>query len=300
MDVDLELREARPEDHEAVAAITEETWPDREGEDYVARVYPEWIEGTERETFVLDAGTDLAGIAQCVLLSGYEAWCQGMRMNPEYRGMGVSKRLSYALFDWARDRGATVARNMVFSWNAAGLGQSRSVGFEPVTEFRWATPEPDPDAEPDLEVRADPTLAWHAWAESDGSSLLRGLALDTDESWALSRLTPADLDRAAEETAVFAVLDDGVAGMAHRVRVSEREGDDGTERTAIYGAGVWESVDTARALFAAIARDAAEVGADATRVLIPESCRHVSDAAYARAGVSDEPDFVLGADLTRR
>ncbi|WP_331233949.1 GNAT family N-acetyltransferase [Natronorarus salvus] len=298
MDVDLELREARPEDHEAVAAITEDTWPDREGEDYLARVYPEWIEGEERETFVLDAGTELAGIAQCVSLSEYEAWCQGMRMNPEYRGRGISKRLSEALFDWACEQGATVARNMVFSWNVAGLGQSRSVGFEPVTEFRWATPEPDPDAEADLRVREDPKLAWHAWVESDAAAHLRGLALDTDESWALSRLTPADLERASEEAAVFAVLDDGVGGMAHRVRVSQH-GED-AERVAIYGTAVWESVEASRALVAAIARDAAEVGADSTRALLPETPRYVSDAAYARSGISDEPDFVLGADLTRR
>ncbi len=298
MDVDLELREARPEDHEAVAAMTENTWPDREGEDYLARVYPEWIEGEERGTFVLDAGSEIAGIAQCVLLSEYEAWCQGMRMNPDYRGRGVSKRLSEALFDWAHDRGATVARNMVFSWNVAGLGQSRSVGFEPVTEFRWATPEPDPSAEPDPEVSEEPKLAWHVWVESEFSTHLRGLALDSDESWALSRLTPADLERAADQTAVFVVLDDGLSGMAHRVRVSQY-GED-ADRVAIYGVGVWESVGAARALFAAIARDAAAVDADATRVLIPETCRCVSDAAYARAGVSDEPDFVLGADLTRR
>jgi GNAT superfamily N-acetyltransferase len=298
MDVDVELREARPEDHEAVAAMTADTWPEREGEDYLGRVYPEWIEGDDRATFVLDAGEAVAGIAQCVLLSEDEAWCQGMRMNPDFRGIGASKRLSEALFDWASERGATVARNMVFSWNVAGLGQSRSVGFEPVTEFRWATPEPDPDAEPDLAVREEPKLAWHAWVESDFATSLRGLALDTDESWALSRLTRSDLERAAEETAVYAVVDEGVAGMAHRVRVSQY-GED-ADRVAIYGAAVWESMAAARALFAAVARDAAAVDADATRVLIPESCGTVSDAAYARAGVSDEPDFVLGADLTRR
>jgi len=33
-------------------------------------------------------------------------------------------------------------------------------------------------------------------------------------------------------------------------------------------------------------------------VLVPESPRFVSDAAFRRVEVADEPDFVLGADLT--
>ncbi|MDL5362696.1 GNAT family N-acetyltransferase [Halalkalicoccus sp. NIPERK01] len=294
----MELREARQEDHEAVATFTRETWPDRESGDYIPEVYPEWIEGEDRHTLVVDAGDDIAGIVQCVLLSADEAWCQGMRVNPEFRGADVSKRLSYGAFDWARERGALVARNMVFSWNAVGLGQSRSVGFDPVTEFRWAHPEPNPDAEPVLETVADPAAAWRAWAEGDAREHLRGLALDADESWAVRELTRADLERAAEESSVLAVRDDGLRGMAYRSRTYEREQEGETERWAEYGVGSWEDLPAARALFAAIARDAAAVGADRTRVLIPETPRAVSDAAYARVGVADEPDFVLGADLT--
>ena len=51
-------------------------------------------------------------------------------------------------------------------------------------------------------------------------------------------------------------------------------------------------------LAAAIARDAAAAGADRARVLVPETPRHVSDAARARVPFVDEPDFVLERDLT--
>jgi GNAT superfamily N-acetyltransferase len=299
---ELTVRQARADDREAVVAFTESTWPER-GDDYIPRVFDEWIrtDGPTQRTFVLDAGDDVAGICQGVLLSDHEAWAQGMRVNPEYRGRKASPKLTRAVFDWAREQGATVCRNMVFSWNAAGLGQSRAVGFDPRTEFRWAEPEPDADAAgPDgLRVVEDADTAWTAWQRSAGRDHLAGLTLASDESWALAELTRERLrDVADAERALAVADDDGVRGMTFRVRADEHETDEGTERFAEYGVGVWADLPVARALFAAISRDAAAIGVDRTRVLIPETVRHVSDVAAARVGFSDEPDFVLEADLT--
>ncbi|MFC7008027.1 GNAT family N-acetyltransferase [Halalkalicoccus salilacus] len=296
--MELTLREARPDDHEAVAAFTRETWPDREFDDYLPDVYPDWVEGEDRYTPLVEVEGDVAGIAQCVVLSEDEAWCQGMRVDPEHRGEGVARELTGALFEWARERGALVARNMVFSWNAPSLGLSRTVGFDPTTEFRWAQPAPDAGAEPDLAVTDDPNAAWRAWTASDARGRLEGLALDLEESWALSELTRADLRRAADETSVLAVCDDGLRAMSYRVRDYEREGEEGAERWAVYGVGAWNDLPAARALLAAVARDAAAIDADRTRVLIPETPRFVSDVAALRTRVSEEPDFVLSADLT--
>lgn len=298
--MDVRVREARPDDHEAVAAFTRETWPDRETGDYLPDVYPEWIEGEGKYTPLVEVDGEIGGIAQCVLLSEREAWCQGMRVAPDHRGEGVARRLTGALFDWARARGALVARNMVFSWNVPSLGLSRRVGFEPATEFRWAHPDPDSDAEPALTVVNDPDAAWEAWTASDARSHLAGLALDPDESWSLSELTRTDLRRMNDEAAVLAVREDGLRGASYRVRDYEREseGDEETERWAVYGVAAWADLPAARALFDAIRRDAAAIGADRTRVLIPETPHAVSDAALVRAGVSEEPDFVFAADLT--
>ena len=301
---EVNIRQARASDREAVVAFTEDTWPDRGG-DYVPRVFDEWLEtdGPTQRTFVATVGGDVAGICQGVMLSAHEAWAQGMRVNPDYRGRGISPELTDALFDWARDRGASVCRNMVFSWNAAGLGQSRSVGFRPRTEFRWAEPTPDPDAggHPEtarLRVVEDPDTAWTAWTRSQGRDHLAGLSLASDESWALAELTRERLHRAAEAATVLAVVgDDGARAMSFRVREFDLP-DEESDRGAEYGVGVWTDTAAARALFAAVARDAASAGVDRTRMLIPETPRHVSDAAYTRAGFSDEPDFVLEKDLT--
>jgi GNAT superfamily N-acetyltransferase len=306
---EFELRGARPEDREAVVAFTEDTWPERGG-DYVPHVYEDWMEteGEGQRTLVLDpVGSEgLAGLAQVTLLSGHEAWAQAMRVNPDYRGLGVSPRLTNGLFDWAAESGASVCRNMVFSWNEAGLGHSRSVGFEPVTEFRWAHPDPDPDAAVEeygaFELTGVPETAWTCFQGSEAAGHLRGLTLDPGESWALSECSIDRFRWAAEETASIALVDDErVRACSYRTREYEREDEDGEVETwAEYGVGVWTDLAADRGLFAAVARDAASVGADRTRVLIPETPRHVTDAAYARAGIGDEPDFVLAKDLAGR
>jgi len=294
----VEYRPATHDDYEDVVAFTEETWNDLdvEASDYIPEVYHDWIEGENRRTVVADAGDAIAGIAQMVMLSEYEAWAQGMRVNPAFRGEGVAMGINDDLFAWAREQGATVARNMVFSWNQAGLGQSRANGFDPVTEFRWLHPEPDETATAEP---GDPDAAWAFWSGSDARDYLGGLGLDIDESWALRDLTREFFERAADETSLLTARDDdGTHGVAYRTRTVEREADGETETWAEYGVAAWADLDAAEQLLAAISADAAACGADRTRVLIPETAEYVTDGAYLRARISEEPDFVLAADLT--
>ncbi|SFR30659.1 GNAT family N-acetyltransferase [Halorubrum sodomense] len=334
---DVVVREARPADADAVAAFTRDTWGERH-DDYIPRVFPDWagsddpdcgtfvatlppdavdisgLDGREPgDTHVAGDGAGAAdaepeavvGCIQAVSLSEWEAWGQGIRVDPAARGHGVGTALSAAALDWARDRGAAVCRNMVFSWNVMGLGQSRAVGFEPETEFRFAEPEPDPDAIDDsgvdLEplVDPDPNAAWAFWSDSDARDRLRGLALDPDEPWACSQLTRERLATAAAEDRLIAVAGPrSVAGFAVRTRVTEREADGETTRTATYGVAAWRDLDAAGALYDAVAADAAAADADAARVLIPETVEHVSDTGANRVPVAAEPDFVMSADLT--
>ncbi len=308
-DVDVTIRPATHDDYEGVAAFTEDTWSDRGGSDYIPSVYHDWIEKDDAATLVADAGDRIAGVAQIVVLSSDEAWAQGMRVNPRDRGKGVSVAVNTALFDWARERGATVARNMVFSWNVAGLGASYAAGFRPCTAFRWIHPTPDPDATgtDGHESVADSGVAWRAWADSDARDALQGLALDLGESWAMRELTPELLEEAAaggddaDGTTVLGVRRaEGAVGCAFRTRTFERTDDEAgdTELHAEYGVGTWADPAAGRELLAAVARDAAAVGADRTRVLIPETARHVMEASSLRADVGEEPDFVTAADLT--
>jgi len=185
---------------------------------------------------------------------------------------------------------------MVFSWNDAGLGQSVAAGFAPATSFRFAHPEPRADAEPDVLVTNDTAAAWSYWTASDARSHLSGLALDPDRAWTLSELTRERLYRLADEESVFAVTADGTVGMA--CRTATRPEPSGVGTLAEYAVGAWDDREAAAALFDAIRADAGDLGVEGTRVLIPETPRHVAEAAAVRADLADWPDFVLAVDLT--
>lgn len=325
------IRDARAADVDPVVSFTGDTWGDR-SDDYVPRVLPEWVRSDDdaRRTFVatLDSGTPgsradhdelplvtgdgtgaadagepeaVVGCIRGVLLSEWEAWVQGIRVHPAVRGLGVGTHLTDAVLGWARSAGATVCRNVVFSWNVAGLGQSRTVGFDPTTEFRFARPRPA--SESDLGAAAlvddpEPDAVWAFWQGSDARAHLDGLALDPAEPWACSELTRERLSAAATEGRLIAVADGGIAGFSVHTRVTEYGSNGDGDRTAVYGATAWRDAAAAGALYDAIGRDAAGRDATATRVLVPETVEHVSDTAANRVEVAAEPDFVTTADLT--
>lgn len=97
--METEVRRARREDADAVAAFTAETW---EHGDYLADVFEDWVDagGPDRRTFVAaDANDEAVGVVQGVLLSDHEAWVQGLRVAPEARGTGTGTALMEASLD---------------------------------------------------------------------------------------------------------------------------------------------------------------------------------------------------------
>ncbi len=296
----LTIRRAEPADVDPILAFTQETWPEQATEDYLPRVLEDWVmtEDSSRRTLVAATDGTVVGLLQVVLLSPDEAWCQGIRVHPAYRGQGIASALTEAGFDWARENGAPVARNMVFSWNTSGLGLSRSVGFSPVTEFRWAHPSPSNDVTGTRSGTADPADAWEFWARSDACSALSGLALDRAESWALSSVTRTDLVEAASDDGLFVIQGDGPRGVAYRTRLVEQPAEDGAERVAEYGVGAWADMEAAESLFTILSHDAATHDADRVRVLLPETPSAVSDAAAVGVELASNPEFVFAADLT--
>ena len=292
----MKLRPARVDDHDDVVAFTRDTWPEQELEDYLPRTFREWAASDDEatRTLVADDDSHAVGVIQGIHLTDREAWVQGLRVHPEYRDRGLARRLTNAVLEWARDRGAVVCRNLVFSWNVASLSLARGLGFAPATEFRWARIEADPDADPALDVCADPDAGWTFWADSAARDHLRGLTIHPSEAWTLSELRPADLERAADADGLFVVQGGGTRGIAFRNRAFEADGDRWTE----YAVGAWTDLDAAKALVDAVARDAARLDGDRARLLLPETPQFVTDAAAAKADVSGDPDFVLAADLT--
>lgn len=322
------LRDAEVADRDDVAAFTGDTWPDQPIEDYLPGVFESWAESDDPDerTLVADVDGTVAGVCHATTVGTEEGWIEGIRVHPDYRGAGHGRALTEALLSWCGERGATVARNLVYDWNEAGLGQSRATGFEPVTTCRWAHPDPAAETVDDAVVD-DPAAAWRYWTDSDARTHLRGLAVDPEQSWAFSELTRERLDAVAADERVFAVVDDGVGGMAMRTRSVEREigaddqggdgtegedgdgtddgGDDGTEgassETVVeYGAAAWRDPAAGEQVLDAIRADAAVRDADAIRVCLPDTARYLSDAAATGSALSDDALVVHAADVTGR
>jgi GNAT superfamily N-acetyltransferase len=296
----MRIRAARPEDLDAIAAFTQETWDRYDDGDYIARIFPKWAveQGPKKKTFVAEAAGQPIGLIRSVKLSAHEAWFQGLRVDPEHRNEGVGEALVHTAFEWAQEAGATVGRAMVFSWNVMGLGLTRAAGFEPGVEFRFAHPVPDSTAEVAGSVSDAPDRAWSFWHASAHRDRLQGLCLDQEVPWSLSELTRGDLRQIAASESLVTIERDRVVAMAPRIRVTDRGPAEDTI-WAEYGAAAWRDEAAAGDLMAAIARDAAAAGADRTRVLIPETPAAVTAVAANRFELAEEPHFIVRVDLTR-
>ncbi|MEF8814662.1 MAG: GNAT family N-acetyltransferase [Halovenus sp.] len=290
------IRQARPDDEADIVSFTEDTWSERDVGDYIPEIYQDWIaaDGPTQRTLVTEVDGTAVGICQARLVGDEEGWVQGIRVHPDHRREGHGRAMTGALFEWCRERGATVARNLIYGWNDAAMAQARSVGFEPGVICRLVHPEPTA-GDTDHPVTADTASAWQYWTASDARTALAGLSLADDHGWALAELTRERLDRLAAEQRVFAVRDGGTRGMA--VRTGTRHRSSSGETVADYAVGAWADVDAARALLTAVGDDAAGLDATRARVCIPATPRYVSDGASV-ASLYDETVYVFGADLT--
>ena len=114
MGVELIIRPARADDHAAMERICAQTW---EWGDYIPEVWDDWLADSARRCEggggVLIVG-ELAG--QVVALSRItcqargQVWLEGMRVDPDYRRLGIAGQfLDYSL-GYAREHGARVVR----------------------------------------------------------------------------------------------------------------------------------------------------------------------------------------------
>jgi len=79
------FRDARPEDKAEVLAFTAHTW---EFGDYIQHVYDYWLDDTSGRflAIVHTPSGQIAGIDKLTMLSPAEAWFEGLRINPDFRG----------------------------------------------------------------------------------------------------------------------------------------------------------------------------------------------------------------------
>ena len=139
----IEIRPARSEDREAVLAFCVNTW---EWGDYIEYVWEEWLNDPQGKLFVATMDSQPVGVAHVRMLDKTEAWLEGLRVDPAFRGQGIPTALYDAQVTEAKRRGALSARLITDSTNAAALrlleqGSMRRVGaFAPFRALPVITP----------------------------------------------------------------------------------------------------------------------------------------------------------------
>ena len=126
----IEVRPARPEDRDAVLAFCTQTW---EWGDYIEYVWDEWLHDPNGVLFVATIDGQPVGVAHMRMLTPTEAWLEGMRIDPVYRGRGLAGAINNEMLAEAMRRGAKVARLITESTNSSAIrllerGLMRQVG----------------------------------------------------------------------------------------------------------------------------------------------------------------------------
>jgi len=201
--VAFNVRPARPSDVASIISWTTDTF---EWGDYVPDRLAGWIEDDDSEVIVCETESgEPAAVAHVLMLSGTEAWMEAARVHPDHKRSGMATAMNDRGVEWARGRGARVARLATEADNAAARGQVEALGYRAISQWVYAsfdTSRPSavegPRLRPSHRSEVDP--AWIFWSAGDLARRGRELlAL----GWRWRKATPADLEEAAAAARLF-------------------------------------------------------------------------------------------------
>lgn len=163
----MRTRPARLEDVPLIAPWTADTF---EWGDYVAQRLPGWVEDPDSMPMVsVDDDDRPVAVANTVLLSPTEAWLEGARVHPALKRSGLGSALNRAGTEWARGRGALVARLATEDDNTAARRQVEALGYRHTSTWCYAVIEPrtvSVTTSP-MAPTGDVEAAWLYWAGSE-------------------------------------------------------------------------------------------------------------------------------------
>ncbi len=82
-------------------SFCERTW---QWGDYIGDVWDQWVADPAGALLLATVGDQAAGVGKVTMISRSEAWLEGLRVNPAFRGHGVAQDLWHAAETAARKR----------------------------------------------------------------------------------------------------------------------------------------------------------------------------------------------------
>lgn len=127
-------RSARQSDTEDVMELTSTIW---EGDDYVPKVWHDWLADPEGVLAVAEHEDHVVGLGKLTHLAPGEWWMEGLRTHPEFEGHGVASHLHEYLLDSWLQNGDGVLRLATASFRQSVQHLCERTGFDKTTEFTF-------------------------------------------------------------------------------------------------------------------------------------------------------------------
>jgi len=109
-----QIRPARATDKPAIRAVCARAW---EGEDYVPKVWDEWLADPYGQLVVAEVDNRVVALGKLSRLADGEWWLEGLRVDPAFRRQGVAGQLQAHLVEKVRQVGRGVVRYGTHSTN---------------------------------------------------------------------------------------------------------------------------------------------------------------------------------------
>lgn len=264
--MDLKIRPARADDAPAIAEFTAETF---EWGDYIPEVFLHWLESEDGRVMVaVDASDKAVALGRGLMMSPTELWMQGARVSTEWRRQGIASAIGEALIEWARGRGARIARLLTEGWNEPAQRQVEKSGFARTSDWivgrrTIGDIKPATSGNGGQRARARRKLelahsseaipAWVSWTAGPLVRPARGLHVD---GWRWSELTAEHLVQAGKKGRLWS----SQAGWV----VTRRDGD------TFYADWVDCGPDDIDDMFRSVADLAVESRAETLRITVPD------------------------------
>jgi GNAT superfamily N-acetyltransferase len=190
------IRPARAEDVSLISRWTQDTFA---WGDYVSDQLQEWLEDPDTLVVVCVHQDDVpVAVSRAQLVTPTEAWLSAARVHPDHRRSGMGSAMNDHAVNWARERGALVARLATERDNQAARSQVLKSGYRVTGRWIYATAaaptgrlEPGRRLQPGAAIDAD--AAWMFWSQSDLAQAAHDLISD---GWRWRKATHADLESA--------------------------------------------------------------------------------------------------------
>jgi GNAT superfamily N-acetyltransferase len=127
------IRQAKASDKAPILEISKNIWS---GHDYLPAVWDYWLSDKKGRLIVATVNGRTVGVAHAVLQTPYIVWLEGLRVHEQYRGLGIAGKLNIALVEWAKGKGARVARLSTHINNRASRNHLEKIGFPVMQTFQ--------------------------------------------------------------------------------------------------------------------------------------------------------------------